>query len=314
MTRQPDTLPTAASAKASRNARSVTVNDIALLAGVSAMTVSRAISNPQLLSPATRAKLQDAIARAGYVPNLVAGSLRSSKSRLIAALIPTLISPVFNETVESLTAALSERGYQLMLGQSGYAESREGDLLNAIIGRRPDGIVLTGVEHSDAVRRKLRASGIPVVETWDLTSDPIDMLVGFSHSGVADAVCRYLYQRGRSRLAVIGGDDERARRRSLAFCESARRLGLLEPVVHQVAAPTTLGSGRSGLKALLNQNPDLDALFCSSDLLALGVLTEAQALGIPVPAARKTGLPRVCELRHRHHQRPRLGTGEEDRR
>ena len=266
-----------------RRIASVTVNDVARLAGVSAMTVSRAINNPELLSTATLAKLQAAIAQAGYVPNLVAGGLRSSKSRLVAALVPTLTSPVFNETIQALTAALNEHGYQLMLGQSGYADSREDDLLSAIIGRRPDGIVLTGVVHSDDARRRLRASNIPVVETWDLTADPIDMLVGFSHSAVADSVCRYLVRKGHHQLAVIGANDERSQRRSQAFVESALRQGQQAPLVHEVEAPTTLGSGRTGLAALLSQHPNVDAVFCSSDLLALGVLTEANALGIQVP-------------------------------
>ena len=269
----------------SRSARpaSVTLRDVAQLAGVSAMTVSRAINTPDRVPAVTLARVQEAVAKTGYVPNLLAGGLRSSKSRLVAALVPTLVGPVFNETVQALTQALKEQGYQLMLGQSGYADSIEDDLLDAIIGRRPDGIVLTGVTHTVQVHRKLRSAGIPVVETWDLTPTPIDMLVGFSHTAVADAVCRRFHAAGRRRLAVIGADDERALRRTRAFVAAAVSLGLPEPPVHQVPAPTTLGSGRAGLQALWAQRPDLDGVFCSSDLLALGVLTEAQAQGIDVP-------------------------------
>ena len=262
---------------------SVTLHDVARLAGVSAMTVSRAINTPDRVPAATLARVQEAVAKTGYVPNLLAGGLRSSKSRLVAALVPTLVGPVFNETVQALTQALKAQGYQLMLGQSGYADSIEDDLLDAIIGRRPDGIVLTGVTHSAQVHLKLRSAGIPVVETWDLTPTPIDMLVGFSHTAAAEAVCRRFHEAGRRRLAVIGADDERALRRSHAFVAAAQGLGLPEPLVHQVPAPTTLGSGRTGLQALWAQRPDLDGVFCSSDLLALGVLTEAQAQGMAVP-------------------------------
>ena len=109
-----------------------------------------------------------------------------------------------------------------MLGQSGYAESREDALLEAIIGRRPDGIVLTGIMHSAEGRRRLLAAGIPVVETWDLTPTPIDMLVGFSHAEVGRAVAEFLHAKGRRRLAVVAGDDERARRRHQAFVDAAR--------------------------------------------------------------------------------------------
>lgn len=229
------------------------------------------------------AKVQRAIAKTGYVPNLLAGGLRSNKSRLVAALIPTLAGPVFNETVQALIVALGERGYQLMLGQSEYSDPREDDLLSAIIGRRPDGIVLTGVSHSDAARRKLMAAGIPVVETWDLTPTPIDMLVGFSHTAVGEAVCRRLHAGGRRRLAVVGADDERSLRRTAAFLATARSLDLRQPAVVQVSAPAMTDSGRKGLRALLAQHPDIDGVYCSSDLLALGLLTEALVLGIRVP-------------------------------
>ncbi|OYU92871.1 MAG: GntR family transcriptional regulator [Burkholderiales bacterium PBB5] len=230
-----------------------------------------------------RKKVADAVARTGYVPNRLAGSLASTRSRLVAAVVPTIAGPVFLETVQSLTEALAEHGYQLMLGQAGYAGNREDALLDAIIGRRPDGIVLTGILHSPEGRRRLMACGIPVVETWDLTPTPIDMLVGFSHVDVGRAVANFLHGKGRRRLGVVAGDDERAVRRTAAFQAAALALGLAEVAVVTVPAPTTLKSGRSALARLLNEAPGLDAVFCSSDLLALGVLTEAQVSGVPVP-------------------------------
>ena len=260
------------------------MNDVALLAGVSAMTVSRALSVPGKVDKQTLEKVRLAIDKTSYVPNLMAGGLKSRKNRLVAAIVPTLISPVFNETVQSLTETFNAAGYQLILGQSGYEDSREEELVNAIIGRRPAGIVLTGVIHADAVRRKLIRSGIPVVETWDLTPTPIDTLVGFSHEAAARSVCRFLHDRGRRKLAVIAGDDVRARRRTAAFVAAAVELGLQAPRVHEVPAPTTLGSGRSGLRTVMAQGADIDGLFCSSDLLALGVVTEANAMGLAIPA------------------------------
>ena len=134
------------------------MNDVALLAGVSAMTVSRALSAPGKVDRQTLEKVRLAIEKTSYVPNLMAGGLKSRKNRLVAAIVPTLISPVFNETVQSLTETFNAAGYQLILGQSGYEDSREEELVNAIIGRRPAGIVLTGVIHADAVRRKLIAN------------------------------------------------------------------------------------------------------------------------------------------------------------
>lgn len=266
-----------------RGSGAVTLHDVAKLAGVAPITASRALNTPGQVSAEVLQKVTDAIARTGYVPNRLAGGLASTRSRLVAAVVPTIAGPVFLQTVQSLTGALAERGYQLMLGQSGYVDSREDALLEAIIGRRPDGIVLTGIMHSPEGRKRLLAAGIPVVETWDLTPTPLDMLVGFSHAEVGRSVAEFLHRKGRRRLAMVAGDDERSLRRQQAFKAAAQAAGLADvPVVH-VPAPTTLKSGRAGLAALLRDTPAVDAVFCSSDLLALGVLTEAQARGIEVP-------------------------------
>ena len=93
----------------------------------------------------------------------------------------------------------------------------------------------------------------------------------------------YLHGKGRRRLAVVAGDDDRALRRPDAFRVAARALGLAEPRVVTVPAPTTLKSGRAALATLLRDATDIDAVFCSSDLLALGVLTEARVRGVDVP-------------------------------
>jgi len=170
-----------------------------------------------------------------------------------------------------------------MLGQSGYVDSREDALLEAIIGRRPDGIVLTGIMHSPEGRKRLLAAGIPVVETWDLTPTPIDMLVGFSHVDVGRTVAQFLKARGRRRLAIVSGSDERAKRRQDAFQSAASVLDLDPVRVVVVPAPTTLRSGRAALAELMQNGSEVDAVFCSSDLLALGVMTEAQARGVAVP-------------------------------
>lgn len=266
-----------------RSSGAITLHEVARLAGVAPITASRALNTPEQVSDEVRKKVAAAVQRTGYVPNRLAGSLASSRSRLVAAVVPTIAGPVFLETVQSLTQALADAGYQLMLGQSGYSPSREDALLEAIIGRRPDGIVLTGIMHSAAGRKRLLAAGIPVVETWDLTPTPIDMLVGFSHVDVGASVVRFLHGKGRRRLAIVSGDDERAQRRNQAFVAAAAQAGLAHVELVLVPAPTTLRSGRAALGELLARVKDIDAVFCSSDLLALGVLTEAQARRIDVP-------------------------------
>lgn len=266
-----------------RNTGAMTLRQVAQLAEVAPVTVSRVLNTPKAVSPEVRERVLAVIRETGYVPNRLAGGLASTRSSLIAAIVPTISMSVFLQTVQSLTDTLFDAGYQLMLGQTGYCAEREDALLETIIGRRPDGIVLTGVDHSAQSRQRLIGAGIPVVETWDLTPDPIDMLVGFSHRDIGAAVARYLGGRGRRQLALVTADDERARRRAGAFEAAALAQGL--PEVHRVSVggSRTLSSGRAALARLLDQGIRPDAVFCSSDLLALGVVTEAQARGLRVP-------------------------------
>lgn len=274
--------------RARRSKGGHTLRDVAKLAGVAPITASRALNTPAAVSPAVLQRVREAVERIGYVPNMLAGGLASKRSRLVAAVIPTITGSIFMEMVQSLTQSLANAGYQLMLGQAGYENSREDALLETIIGRRPDGVVLTGIMRSEQGRKRLLASGIPVVETWDMTASPIDMLVGFSHEQVGVEVAQFLHARGRRRVATISANDERAVRRNKAFSDTALALGMAAPGAtavpsHIVPAPTSMVSGRAGLRALLEQHPDIDALFCSSDLVALGVMVEAGVQGIAIP-------------------------------
>jgi len=266
----------------------VRITDVAKLAGVAPITVSRALNAPDSVAAETLQRVREAIDRIGYVPNMLAGGLASSCSHLIAAVVPTIASPVFQETWEALTDNFANAGYHVMFDQTGYGGAREEALLDAIVARRPDGIVLTGIMRSPRGRRRLLSAGIPVVEIWDLTPTPIDMLVGFSHENIGAAVAEYLRAKGRGRIGVITAADDRAQRRARGLTDAAARLGIAATLASELPmfvapAPGTLGSGRKGLADLLARHPGIDAVFCSSDMLALGAVIEAQARGISVP-------------------------------
>jgi LacI family gluconate utilization system Gnt-I transcriptional repressor len=273
-----------------RRPGTATLADVARRVGVSTITASRALNNPKLVSIETQRRVREAAADIGYVPNLLAGGLKSNRSRLIACLVPAITpGSIFLLAVQALTEAFAEAGYQVMLGQSGFDESREEMLIDAVIARRPDGIVLMGVVHSEAARQRLKATQIPVVESWDMSQDPIDMMVGFSHRDAGVAVAEYLYRKGRRKLAVITSEnDPRAIARGRGFADTARRLGLgsgpdNDVPTHRFVSPSRMIHGREGVKTLLRDHPDIDGIFCATDLVALGTLIEAQAQNIAVP-------------------------------
>ncbi len=271
-----------------RGTGGVTLADVATLAGVSTITASRALSNPALVNPATRARVHEAVLKSGYIPNYLAGGLKSKRSRLIACLVPTIASgSAFLVAVHAMSEAFGGAGYQVLLGERGYDVSREEALVESVIARRPDGIVLTGVVQSEAAHRRLSTTGIPVVETWDMTDSPIDLLVGFSHEEVGRAIAQYLYGRGRRRLGVIAATEPRGAARARGFTEAVVALGLAPSVtdvpMHTIESPTKLIHGRAGVASLLAAHPTLDAISCATDLVALGALFEARARGICVP-------------------------------
>jgi LacI family gluconate utilization system Gnt-I transcriptional repressor len=261
----------------------VTLADVAKLAGVSPITVSRVLNRPEMVAPGTIETVRQVVERMGYVPNLLAGGLASSKTRFVAAIVPAISNQVFSESIQSLTDRLWESGYQVLLGTSGYPTSREEALLAAILSRRPDGLFLTGISHSDESRRRLMAARIPIVEVWDLTPTPIDMLVGFSHEKVGEAVAEHLVAKGHSRFGLVTADDARAEVRNAAFRSVLEKYGFADIAIARVPAPSNFRLGREGLAKLLELGPLPRAIFCSSDTLAHGVLMEAQARGLAVP-------------------------------
>lgn len=259
--------------------RSITLQDVARAAGVSPITASRALSQPQLVSKATLSRVRQAVKTTGYIPNLLAGGLKSRRSMTIGALVPYVAVPQFLPTVQALTEALDEAGYQLVLGQTGYDHQREAALVGTLLGRRVDGLVVAGRLQNKSVVRRLRQLGLPVVETWDLSDKPCDLQVGFSHRAVGEAVARCFLAKGWRDLAVATGDDERALRRREGFVQA---LGHEVPTA-TIPAPSNLARGRAALADLLGRGVPIRAVFCSSDGLAQGVLTEARARGLRVP-------------------------------
>src|SRR5688572_10684781 len=145
--------------------KSITLHDVARTAGVSVITASRALTNPDVVSKATIERVRQAVEATGYVPNFLAGGLKSRRSMTVAALVPVISVPQFLPTVQALTEELDRAGYQLIVGQTGYDHERETALIDTMVGRRVYGIVVAGLLHAEAATERLRLLGLPVVET-----------------------------------------------------------------------------------------------------------------------------------------------------
>jgi LacI family gluconate utilization system Gnt-I transcriptional repressor len=261
----------------------VKITDVAAAAGVAPMTVSRVINTPDRVSPETTARVREAIDRLGYVPNLIAGGLSSRKSRLVAAIVPTIAHPMFAGVEQSFTDQMRLAGYQVILSISGYENEDDDSLFRALLGRKPDALLITGSGYSPGALQLLIEARIPVVEIWDVSSRPIDMAIGFDHARVGAEVASFFRAKGHDRFAVLTAGDSRAMARARGFTRMAVKGGGAIVAEQVTSAPGTISAGRDWLRAVL---PELDrqcALFCSSDLLAFGVVTEARVRRIAVP-------------------------------
>ena len=261
----------------------VTLDVVARLAGVSAITVSRAINKPEKVASATLTKIQQAITKTGYVPNLLAGGLASRSSRLIAAIVPSIANLVYAETIRLFSNCFRQAGYQVILGDSGYPELLEEELVRTILSRRPDGIFLTGVDHSPACRNLLLAANIPIVETWDLTPSPLDIVVGFNHIEIGQAVARFIVSKRYKKVGFVTANDSRASLRQRSAQDSLIKLGITRIYPITIPAPTSMALGRVGARQIIEEGFDRGVIFCSSDTLAQGVLAEIQSRGIAIP-------------------------------
>ncbi|MGE4430312.1 MAG: LacI family DNA-binding transcriptional regulator [Sphingobium sp.] len=260
------------------------------LAGVSRMTVSRVISDPDLVLPATRERVNKAIADLGYVPDRAAGSLASRKTGFIALMLPTLTNANFAAVAHGLTEALREDDYHLLIAYTDYDLVEEERQLRNLLARRPEAIVLTGTIHRRTASRMLLAADIPIIEIADLPSQPIEHVVGFSNYNVGRTAARYLINRGFTRIGALAGStegdviDHRGEERMRGFEDELDIAGLpTRYVLRHGTPPISYDHGAQSMGVLLEREPDVEALFAVSDLSAVGAVMECQRRAIAVP-------------------------------
>ncbi|SEM39365.1 transcriptional regulator, LacI family [Pseudoxanthomonas sp. GM95] len=292
--------------QAGRAGKQPTLIDVASVAGVSPITVSRALNTPEIVRPELREKVFRAVQKLGYVPSMLTQRGSEERSRLVAVLVPTVANSIFSETLQAAIDVLTEAGYETLIGLTNYSAEREEQVLDAILRRRPDGIILTGTLHTAASKIRLSRSGIPIVETWDSARKPLDMLVGFSHEAIGQAVAAQLLAKGYRRFAAVMLDDARARQRKDSLVREIGEHGITEVPCVVLPPPATVALGRAGLTTLLERGASPDVVVCSSDTLAHGVLEEAAERGINVP--RALAVMGFGDLSHAAHLHPALSS------
>jgi len=275
----------AAAAVARGNGGRARLADVAQAAGVSTMTVVRVMRHPELVATGTRQRVEQVLEQTGYTPDLTASSLASQRTRLVAAIVPVLTNSLIAEIIQGLTDALDENGLQMLLGVSGFSSTEEEALVRAFLSRRVDAMYLTGVIHTPATAAMLKRARIPVVEGGNLTTDPIDMVVGYSNVEAARDMTRYLLQRYGS-VAYIGAhpaDNDRARDRRVGYETALKAARRRRDPATCIETTLDIDAGAVAMARLLDGGTRVKAVFCSADALAVGALCECQRRGLRVP-------------------------------
>jgi LacI family gluconate utilization system Gnt-I transcriptional repressor len=251
------------------------------------MTVSRVLRNRGDVSSETREKVRAAAKRLGYVPNKIAGALASQRVNLVAVIIPSLSNMVFPEVLTGISDVLDGTPLQPVVGVTNYLPEKEEAVLYEMLSWRPSGVIIAGLEHTDAAKAMMRSAGIPIVEIMDVDGEPIDAMVGISHRRAGRKMAQAIIKAGFKKIGFMGTKmplDHRARKRFEGFTEALAKAGLEVADQEFYSGGSALAKGREMTEAMLKRTPDLDFLYYSNDMIGAGGLLYCLDQGIDIPS------------------------------
>lgn len=266
--------------------RPLTLRDVSEASGVSEMTVSRVLRNKGDVSETTREKVRAAAKKLGYVPNKIAGALASNRVNLVAVVIPSFGNMVFPEVLAGISEVFEDTELQPVVGVTDYRPEKEEKVLFEMLSWRPSGVIVAGLEHSDASRAMLTQAGIPVVEIMDTDGEPIDACVGISHRRAGRQMAEAIIEQGYRRIGFLGTKmplDHRARKRFEGFTRTLGKAGIEIADSEFYSGGSALAKGREMTQAMLERTPDLDFLYYSNDMIGAGGMLWLLENGYDIP-------------------------------
>lgn len=266
--------------------RPLTLRDVSEASGVSEMTVSRVLRGRGDVSATTRDKVLLAAKELGYVPNKIAGALASQRVNLVAVIIPSMSNMVFPEVMTGINSVLEGTELQPVVGITDYMPEKEEKVLYQMLSWRPSGVIIAGLEHSDASCAMLRSAGIPVVEIMDVDGTPIDTAVGISHRRAGRQMAQAILTAGYKQIGFMGTKmplDHRARKRFEGFTEALAKAGVEVSDQEFYSGGSALAKGRDMTQDMLARSPNLDFLYYSNDMIGAGGLLHLLEQGIDIP-------------------------------
>ncbi|WP_439234367.1 gluconate operon transcriptional repressor GntR [Lonepinella koalarum] len=260
-----------------------TLQDIANHLGITKMTISRYLRNPDAVAAETRERIAVAIEQFGYIPNKAPDMLSNAKSRAIGVLLPSLTNAVFADVLKGIEIVTDQAGYQTMLAHYGYSQQKEQQRIESLLSYNVDGLILAENQHSKRTLKMLEIANIPVIEIMDTSELGIQQVVGFDNIAAAQAMVETMILRGYQHIVYFSSRQDKRTLLKQQGYEKAMKKHHLTPITvgSQQASSFTLGA--EYLQQALKQHPEINGIFCTNDDLAIGALFECQRLGIQVP-------------------------------
>jgi LacI family transcriptional regulator len=278
--------PTTRRAAAAAARRRPSAKDVARLAGVSTATVSRALNSPSDVDQDTRRRVETAIEQLRYVPHGAARALRSRRSRMIGAVVPSFDYALYARMTSALQTMLDERGYSLVLATHYYDLSTEVRVTEQLITHGVDAFAFVGLDHDAALYTLLNNYGRPYVLTWGVDRSCMHPSIGFDNRAATSAMTDYLIGLGHRRFGLISAPtmgNDRARERGAGVRAALDGRGLSLPDANVQYGPISLASGALCMERLLALKQRPTAVIATNDVFAVGAMMKCRERGIKIP-------------------------------
>ena len=271
---------------ANSEAKIVKLKDVALRAGCSLATASRALNGNPTVGEVERERVLAAAAQLGYVPNNSARALRAQTKHLVGVIIPTLDHAIYAKMVDGLQDRLAQAGTSVIINTSGYDLERERSQARLLVARGVEAIILVGAEHQTQTVETLARAGVSQILTYTDTPGDASGAVGFDNYASGISAAKYLLELGHRRFGMIAGltqHNDRARLRRDGYLDAIMEAGISRDNVVVLEAPYSIDAGGAAMRSLMQTHPRPTAVFCGSDILAVGAVKYCGPAGISVP-------------------------------
>ncbi|XTZ38547.1 DNA-binding transcriptional regulator CytR [Salmonella enterica] len=262
-----------------------TMKDVALKAQVSTATVSRALMNPDKVSQATRSRVEQAAIEVGYLPQTMGRNVKRNESKTILVIVPDICDPFFSEMIRGIEVAAAEHGYLVLIGDCAHQNQQEKTFVDLIISKQIDGMVLLGSRLPFDASLEGQRNLPPMVMANEFAPELELPTVHIDNLTAAFNAVNYLQEQGHQLIGCIAGPEEMplCHYRLQGYVQALRRSGITVNPHYITRGDFTFAAGAQALEQLLTLPKPPTAIFCHSDVMALGALSQAKRRGLRVP-------------------------------